>query len=223
MSSIAVLWDLNGIIIDDMRFHLISFQEFLRELGHDMTEEYFTAKCTGTPPTEVFADILPGIGSPITIEEAVKRKRQIYFEVTRGNMEMLPGVLRLIEDLSANGIRQAIASGATRPEVEAILDEFGITHHFGAVVACEDVSHGKPNPEPFLTAASRLGVEPQCCVVIEDGEYGVRAAKTCGMRAIAVTNTQPRESLSAADIIVDSLETVDANLVTSCLQCSGPV
>lgn len=218
MSSMAVLWDLNGVIIDDMRFHLISFQKFLRELGYDMTEEYFVTKCTGTPPTEVFADILPTIGNPVTIEQAVDRKREIYFEVTRGNMEMLPGVLKLIEDLNVHKFPQAIASGATRPEVEAIIAEFGISGYFGAVVACEDVSHGKPDPEPFLTAASRLGVEPENCVVIEDGEYGIRAAKACGMRAIAVTNTQPRENLSAADVIVDSLEAVDLRTIANCLQ-----
>lgn len=206
----AAIWDLNGVIIDDMQFHLQSFQAFLGELGHDMTEEYFVAKCTGTPPTEVFAAILPTIGNPVSIDEAVERKRRHYFRLTRGNMRMLPGVQSLIEGLSRAGARQAIASGATRIEVETILDEFGILGIFGAVVACEDVSRGKPDSEPFLTAASALGVEPGRCVVIEDGEYGVRAAKACGMKAVAVTNTQSRESLAAADLIVDSLEEVDA-------------
>lgn len=218
MNQLAVLWDLNGVIINDMPFHLLSFQAVLREFGHDMTEEYLVERCVGTPPTEVFADILPEIGNPVSIAEAVQRKRVHYFDFIRGKMEMLPGALELIKDLHQCGIKQAIASGATRIEVEAIINEFGIMDYFGAVVACEDVSRGKPNPEPFLTAASRLGVSPECCVVIEDGEYGVRAAKTCGMKAIAVLNTQTRDELMAADVIVDSLEEVDAARVLELLR-----
>lgn len=213
MNSIAVIWDLNGVIIDDMQFHFRAFQAYLREIGSDMTEEYFIRNCTGTPPTEVFAAVLPGLGNPVTVEDAIHRKREIYFELTRGNMEMLPGVRALIEDLHRRGIPQAIASGATRLEVETILDEFGIRPLFAAAVACEDVSRGKPDPEPFLTAASLLGADPANCLVIEDGEYGVRAAKTCGMKAIAVTNTQTREQLAAADLVVGSLEEVDSERV----------
>lgn len=219
--SSAVLWDLNGVIIDDMRFHLESFQLFLRELGHDMTEDYFIARCTGAPPNEVFADILPTIGNPVSIEKAVERKRQIYFEITRGRMQILPGVRQLIEGLSNLGVRQAIASGATRLEVEVILHEFGITQHFGAIVACEDVSHGKPDPEPFVTAAGCLNVNPENCLVVEDGEYGLRAARSSGMLTIAVTNTQSRENLAAADLIVDSLEEVSAGQVLDMLTTAG--
>ncbi|MCL5104791.1 MAG: HAD family phosphatase [Armatimonadetes bacterium] len=219
----AVIWDLNGVIIDDMQVHLSSFQALLRELGSDMTQEYLIARCVGAPPNEVFADILPTIGNPITIEEAVERKRELYFDLIRGRMRMLPGVRSLIDDLSRNCVKQAVASGATRVEVEAILNEFGISDFFGAVVTCDDVSRGKPDPEQFLMAASLLGADPQDCAVIEDGEFGVRAAKTCGMRAIAVTNTQAREGLAAADIIVDSLEEVDAARVLELLRQPEPV
>lgn len=213
MNKTAVLWDLNGVIIDDMRFHFLSFQAYMRELGSDMTEEYFITNCTGTPPNEVFEAVLPVLGNPVSIEEAIERKREIYFELIRGNMKILPGVKQLIDDLCSRGVKQAVASGATGIEVETILREFDIRERFGAVVACEDVSHGKPDPEPFLTAASRLGIPPEMCVVIEDGEYGIRAARACGMAALAVTNTQTREQLALASLIVDSLEEVDAGAV----------
>ncbi|MHB9036527.1 MAG: HAD family hydrolase [Armatimonadota bacterium] len=218
MIDSAVLWDLNGVIIDDMQVHLMSFKEVLKEFGSDMSEEYMVERCVGTPPSEVFADLLPEIGNPITIEEAVERKRRSYFDLINGKMEMLPGVRSLIDGLYDLGIRQAIASGASVIEVKAILKEFGISDRFGAVVACEDVSRGKPDPEPFLTAASRLGIDPANCLVIEDGEYGTRAAKTCGMRVVAVTNTQTRDDLAAADVIVDSLEEICASTVLDLCQ-----
>jgi len=206
----AVIWDLNGVIIDDMRFHFESFQAYLKQIGFEMTWEYFVARCTGTPPNEVFAEILPTIGNPVSIEKAIERKREIYFELAGGNMEMLPGVKALMEDLRSAGFVQAVASGATRVEIDTILAEFGIAGHMAAVVACEDVACGKPDPEPFITAAALAGVEPARCVVIEDGEYGVRGARSCGMKALAVTNTQTREELAAADLIVGSLEEIDA-------------
>lgn len=212
---------MNGVIIDDMQFHFQSFRIFLREFGHDMTEDYFISHCTGTPPTEVFAAILPQIRTSITVEEAVERKRRIYFELTKGKMEMLPGTRTLIESLHDAGLRQAVASGATRIEVDTILAEFGITQYFGAVVACEDVSHGKPDPEPFLTAARLLRADPRCCIVIEDGEYGVRAAKTCGMKAVAVTNTQTRQTLAAADLVVDTLEELTPDRISLLVTAAG--
>lgn len=214
----AVIWDLNGVIIDDMHYHLQSFQAFLRELGHDMSEEYFVANCTGAPPTEVFAALLPMIGNPMSIEHAIERKRELYFELTRGNMQMLPGVRKLVDEIARRGIPQAVASGATGIEVETILAEFGIRDRFSSVVACEDVSRGKPDPEPFVKAACNLGVAPQRCVVIEDGEYGIRAAHACGMRVVAVTNTQTPEMLADADLVVDSLKNVSVPTLVSLLE-----
>jgi HAD superfamily hydrolase (TIGR01509 family) len=218
-----VLWDLNGVIIDDMLVHLESFQMVLREFGHDMTEEFLVARCVGAPPHEVFGEILPVLGNPVTVEDAVERKRRCYFDLINGRMRMLSGVRELIEDLRASGFAQAVASGANRIEVDAILDEFRISDVFGAVVACEDVSRGKPDPEPFLKAAALLGVEPENCVVIEDGEFGVRAANSCGMKTIAVLNTQTRENLAAADIIVDSLGEVSASRILDMLSECEPV
>lgn len=185
----------------------------MREIGHEMSEEWFIANGTGTSPKQVFGKLLPTIGNPVTVEEATERKRNIYFEMIKGNMQMLPGVRNLIEDLNRKGFKQAVASGATRPEVDAVIQEFGIGHFFGAVIASEDVTHGKPHPEPFLTAASRIGVDPVNCVVMEDGEFGVRSAKSSGMKTIAVLNTQTRDDLAAADVIVESLEEIDVECV----------
>lgn len=213
LSEIAVIWDLNGVIIDDMRFHFEALHIFLRELNYNLTEEEFIARCTGASPKDFFTKLLPSIGSPMSVEEAVIRKTNLYFRQIKGRMQMLPGVRALIKNLHDNNVKEAIASGATRIEVDTILDEFRISNYFGATVASEDVSVGKPDPEPFLTAASRLGVNPENCIVIEDGEFGVRAAKNGGMKVIAVTNTQAVEKLAAADIIVDSLEKVDVEVV----------
>lgn len=217
MSDNAVLWDVNGVIIDDMRIHFVSYREILSELGCEVTDEYLLETTVGTPPGDFFRGIMPSIANPISIEEAVDRKRESYLRLMRNKMHSPPGVVELMRDLHRCGFKQAVASGTTRIEVEAILDGCGVRKYMDAIVSCEDVSRGKPDPEPFLKAACLLGVDPVCCAVVEDGEFGIRSAKAAGMRAIAVLNTQTREHLAAADIIVESLSEVDAKRVMDLL------
>ena len=213
----AVIWDMNGVIIDDMEYHYLAFKAFAEELGVNFDREYFMGVAVGASPYQVFADYLPRIGNPMSVEEATKRKIELYFELIKGKMEMLPGSRELIVDLNKRGFRQAIASGGTRLEVDIILREFGIAQYFGATVACEDVKKGKPDPEPWVTAAARLDVDNKCCVIVEDGEFGIRGAKAAGMKAIGVISGVPREQLAAADLIVNSLEEVDAEKVLDLL------
>lgn len=207
----AILWDLNGVIIDDMHFHLESFRIFLKDFNYVMTDEWFTENCTGTAPKEVFRKILPLINNPMSIEEAADKKRDIYFDIIKGKMQILPGVRSIVNTAQNHGIKQAIASGATKKEVVTVLDEFSIKNAFDAIVASEDVTYCKPNPEPFAKAACLIGMPTNNCVVIEDGEYGITAAHEAGCKVIAVTNTQTKEKLKKADLIVDSLEQISLN------------
>jgi HAD superfamily hydrolase (TIGR01509 family) len=213
----ATLWDVNGVIIDDMRIHFVSYREVLKELGCEVTDEYLLTTTVGVPPSEFFAAILPTIGNPIPIDEILERKRESYLRLIKGKTKSPPGVIELLNDLQRNGFKQAVASGTTRIEVDAILDGCGVRHFFDEIVSCEDVSKGKPSPEPFLKAASLIGIEPARCVVIEDGEFGVSAAKAAGMKVIAVLNTQTREHLAGADILVESLSEINAQCVMELL------
>ena len=213
-----MLWDVNGVIIDDMRIHFVSYREVLKYLDCEVTDEYLLATTVGTPPAEFFAAILPIIETSISMDEILDRKRESYLRLIKGQTQSPPGVVELMQDLKANGFKQAVASGTTRIEVDTIIAGCGVAHFFDEIVSCEDVSKGKPDPEPFLKAASLIGVEPRRCVVVEDGEFGVRAAKAAGMKVIAVLNTQTREHLAAADIIVESLAEIDAARVIELMQ-----
>lgn len=217
MTDKAVIWDVNGVIVDDMRVHFVSYREVLGELGCEVTDEYLLRTTVGTPPAEFFAMVLPTINNPVSMEEIIHRKRESYLRLMRGRLQSPPGVKQLLADLRGAGFKQAIASGTTRIEVEAIIDGCGVRDYFDAIVSCEDVSNGKPDPEPFLRAASLIEVDPARCVVIEDGKTGVRAAHAAGMKAIAVLNTQTREDLTEADIIVESLAEIDADRVLGLL------
>ena len=128
--------------------------------------------------------------------------------MARGNIKPLPGAVELLRSLGEHGFKAAIASSAPPENIEMITRSLGINGCFHAVVFGYEVTEGKPSPQGFLLAARKLGIEPGCCIVIEDAVAGVEAAKRAGMHCIAVTNTHPGEKLKEADIIVDTLETV---------------
>jgi HAD superfamily hydrolase (TIGR01509 family) len=149
--------------------------------------------------------------SPATIHTLIQEKTRHYTEYIQKNLVIFPGVVEFV-DAASQHYPLAIASGALRHEIEIILDIAGIRKAFRTIVSAEDVSEGKPDPEGFLKALSRLRELtslPICaedCLVIEDSIAGLVAARRAGMRCLAVTNTYPRERLAEADQVISSLE-----------------
>ncbi len=143
---------------------------------------------------------------------AATEARQSYFlaMLEAEALPAFPGVLELMgAALHAGSFKVGIATSSTREKSEAVLQSAGVPYTETAYVTGSDVTHKKPHPELFLTAAEKLGLAPECCVVIEDAPNGIEAAKAAGCRCIAVTNSAAREKLGDADRIVDSLAEVD--------------
>ncbi|MBP7876269.1 HAD-IA family hydrolase, partial [Candidatus Woesebacteria bacterium] len=134
-------------------------------------------------------------------------KGEAYLKLFPEYKKSYPGVIDLIKDLSEN-YTLGLASSATRAEIDLITKEFGIDSYFKVVVSAEDVAQGKPNPEPYLKAASLLKVSPDECVVIEDAIDGVKAAKSAGCMCIRVATTHPKGLATNADRTVDSFEEI---------------
>jgi HAD superfamily hydrolase (TIGR01509 family) len=128
------------------------------------------------------------------------------------DIPLFPGVRDLLSALAAE-VPVAIASGALRTEIESILTSAGIRALFRAVVGADDVSQGKPHPEPYLTAMNRIvasapDLKPEECVVVEDSPPGIAAGLAAGMKVVAVSNSYPHSALAAAHHIVESLADV---------------
>lgn len=153
----------------------------------------------------IIGGLLPDIAPP-ELRRLASRKEALFRESARGHLAALPGVLDLLPWLEERDIPRAIVTSTPRENLDMILDDLRLAGRFGALVAEEDASRGKPDPEGFLLAASRLGVRPDRCIVIEDAPAGLRAAKAGGMFAVGVTTTHPTEALAEADLVVSSLE-----------------
>jgi len=158
------------------------------------------------------------VASPEELRQLARRKEEYYREEVAGHVQPLPGVRDILRSLHQAGFSQAIASSAPPKNIGLVLESTGIGEYFDAIVSGDEVSAGKPDPEIFLEAARRLGAAPSRCVVIEDAIAGVEAAVAARMRCIAVTNTNPSEKLSQADLVVKSLEELSADVLENLLQ-----
>jgi beta-phosphoglucomutase len=214
----AVIFDFNGIIVDDEPIHFELFQRVLNEEGISLTEEDYYARYLGFDDRGAFTAAYREHARSLSqskLAQLIERKAAYYREDIKTKMRVFPGVEMLIPDL-ARKLPLAIASGALRNEIEIILSSIGLFNQFRAIVSAEDVTRGKPEPEIFLKALAQLNtflngapaIGAAECLVVEDSKEGVRGARRAGMKCLAVTNSHPAELLQDADSIVDSLEGV---------------
>lgn len=216
----AVIFDLDGVLIDSAEFHRESWYLLAGEESFAMTDQLFK-ETFGLPNWVILPRALEREVGPEEIERLSWRKEALYREAAKGKLQPLPGVLSLLHGLKERCARLAIGSSTPKENIAFVLDELRLHGVFDAVVSSDDVTKGKPDPEVFLTAADRLGVLPDHCAVIEDAVAGVEAAKAGGMKCIAVTTTHPAKSLSPADLVVDSLEQVTAEAVEMLVGMTG--
>jgi beta-phosphoglucomutase family hydrolase len=212
MPLAAVIFDFDGVVIDSHEAHERSWFALAEELGRPFTRETFVA--TFGQRNESILPLLGWAeeGDKARIQQLGDRKEALYREIlSKEGIAPLPGVVALLEDLHKEGVSCAIGTSTPRANVECVLQITGLVGFFREVAAAEDVTRGKPDPEVFLKAAAKLGAEPSACVVIEDAQVGIHAAKAAGMKAVAVTTTHPAEALAPEmpDRIEASLVPVD--------------
>ena len=203
----AFLWDMDGVIIDSAAPHYESWRETLAARGVTFTEEQFRS-CFGMRNDHIIGQVL-GPLPELDVRAISEEKGQRYRDLIHGNARAFPGVMQLLRVMKKGNYPLAIGTSAPPANVEAMSAQLGLSDYFDIVVCGEDVKESKPDPEIFLRAAKKLGVEPRQCVVFEDSAHGVAAAKGAGMKCVAVTNSHPAETLGAADRVVSSLEQVD--------------
>jgi beta-phosphoglucomutase len=217
---LAVIWDVDGTLVDTAELHFQAWSELMRQLGRPFSRDDF-ASTFGWRNPEIIQRLL-GERPPAEVAELGERKEVLYRSAARSGVALLPGARALLDGLLAAGFRQAIGSSAPRENLELILHQTGARHFFDAIVSMEDTQRGKPDPQVFLVAAAKLQAEPRDCVVMEDAVVGVQAARSGGMQAIAVrvVGHHPAEKLKAAgaDLVVNSLEDVSVETVRDILE-----
>jgi HAD superfamily hydrolase (TIGR01509 family) len=179
----AYLFDCDGTIADSMPLHYVAWKRVLGEWNCELAEEVFYA-WGGMPVAEIIATLNERNGLTMPVEEIQRRKEQLYFDILP-ELKAVPEVLEHIE-FSHGHIPFAVVSGSTRDSVTTSLTALGILDKFETLVCAGDYTRSKPDPEPFLIAAKRLGVKPEQCLVFEDTEMGIQSAIAAGMASVKI-------------------------------------
>lgn len=204
MSTVrAVLWDMDGTLIDSEEFHWISWRDTMANEGMPITHEQFLSSF-GQRNDSIVPRWLGPASTPERIEKISSAKEELYRDLIRKHgVAPLPGVATWVRRLHEQGWHQAIASAAPRPNIDVVLEALSAGHYFQGIVSAEDVHKGKPDPEVYLIAASRVGASPSRSIVVEDAAAGVEGARSAGMRSIGISRNGKH---LAADVVVQSLD-----------------
>ena len=219
MSIPAIIWDVDGTLVDTAEQHFRAWERFAAEIGKPFTRADFAATF-GMRNPEIIRKLFVPAADDARCRDLGERKEDLYRASVRDEgTKLLPGVARLLREFAAAGWPQAVGSSAPPGNLDLLLGLTDTRRYFAAVVTGDDVTRGKPDPEVFLTAAAKLGVEPGRCVVFEDAPAGVEAARAGGMRCVAVTfvgHHSPEKLWAAgADLVVESLEQVTVEQVAA--------
>jgi len=214
----AIIFDFNGVLVDDEPLHLEMFQKVLEEEGIVLSEREYYSRYLGLDDRGCFQLVYHDRGKSLDdrgLAELIRRKAVYYRAALEQGIRVFPGVTERVPSL-AKRFPLAVASGALRNEIETILQKIGLSGCFKGIVSSEDVRQGKPHPETFLKALAIVNQAPaqepvlaSQCLVVEDSKEGILAARGAGMRCLAVTNSYPAEELGMADAIIQSLNELD--------------
>jgi beta-phosphoglucomutase family hydrolase len=215
MAIWSAIFDWDGVIVDSSRQHEEAWHRIAREEERPVPAGFFR-RSFGMKNDKVLLELLAWSTDPKEIERLSSRKEEIFRGIVASEKKLtpLPGVLSFLKQLKAGGVPCAVASSTPRPNIEYTIETLGAGEFFRAMVCAEDVRRGKPDPEVFLLAASKLQAAPAQCVVFEDAHVGIEAARKAGMKVVAVATTHSAETLQDADRVVarlDELEVADLN------------
>lgn len=211
----AVLFDFNGVIIDDEPLHLRLFQEVCRDEGIELPTRAYYDRYLGYDDRSCFAAVFADHGRPLNptgLQQLIDKKASKYLRAIRLDGRLFPGVEDLIHALEGK-VFLAIVSGALRHEIELVSQNAGIHGAFDVIISANDTHFGKPNPEGFVKALTALqalalphGLHAKECLVIEDSLAGIQAAHAAGMPCLAISNSYSKDELRAADWVRGTLQ-----------------
>lgn len=199
----AFIFDMDGTLVDNMRFHTEAWGKMLAENGVRMNAHDFLVKTAGKTNREILPTVFDKI-SDERIVELGERKEALYQELFLPHRAAVAGAVEFLEEARRLGIKMAVATAAPVVNVEFILDGLDLRKYFQAVTTAADIRSGKPDPEIFLKSAEKLGVEPRNCIVFEDAVGGFEAAHRAGMQSIGIATVNSIEEILQLDSVTEA-------------------
>jgi beta-phosphoglucomutase len=214
MPDIAVIFDLDGTLIDNNSFHIKAWQEFYKKRNRILTEEEYKEHFNGKTNTDVLAYVFDHPLSAQENETYTNEKEDLYRVIYEPHIKPVKGLLNLLQQLHDANIPMAIATSGIKVNIDYMFTHLDIKHVFKEVVYSKDIQKGKPDPEIYFITAQKLHVLPENCMVFEDSVAGIQSAKAAGMKVIAVATTHTPGELKLADKLIydyDEISITDIN------------
>ncbi|MDZ4832926.1 MAG: HAD family phosphatase [Candidatus Melainabacteria bacterium] len=201
----ALIFDMDGVLIDSEPMHLEAFKRFFKTLNIEYTAEQ-NALYLGRKDSEISELLIEKYGLNMTAPELVEKKEEIFRQLILAESSARPGVMQTLKEAVELGINRAVASSATLPTIKLIVNTLKLNQYFHSLSSGDEVKNGKPAPDVFLLAAERMQIAPEHCLVIEDTEAGVQAARAAGMKVVAIPcDATKHQTHALADMRLDSL------------------
>jgi beta-phosphoglucomutase family hydrolase len=191
----ALIFDMDGTIVDNMGVHTAVWLELFLEYGLEMTPLEFQVATAGNTNSQLLRKLINAEMSDAEVEVIASKKENRYREQYRPLLQPLVGLEPLLQQARQANFKLAVATAANEPNIEFVLDGLNLRDYFDTVVGADDVSRGKPHPDLFLLAAERLKLPPEVCLVFEDSLAGLEAAHRAGMQAVAVTTSHTADEM----------------------------
>ena len=207
----AVIFDMDGVIIDSEPIHFEVDMQTMKDFGCSISKEELN-KYVGTTNEYMWTDIKNKYKLDQSVEEIINyRSEMVTRKVIESDLIPIEGIADLLKELKVKNIPAAIASSSPRDFIEVVVSKFQLEDYFSCILSGEEVENGKPAPDIYVETAKKLGISPEECIVIEDSKNGVLAAKKAGMKCIGFKNINSGDQdLSKADCIVSSI--LDVNI-----------
>lgn len=190
---------MDGVLVNNLEIHRQAFAEFFRRYGVERTFDELS-RVFGKGNDDIMGELMPAdVVERVGIRQLGYEKEAIYREIYAPIITPQPGLLAFLAECESEGLRSAVGSSGYKANVDFVLDKCNIRRYFEATVAGDEVTRCKPDPEIYLTAAAKLGLAPCECVVFEDAEAGIEAAKRAGMKVVALATTFDRAFLATTD------------------------
>ncbi len=192
----ALIFDMDGTIVDNMQVHTAIWLELLADYGITMTPLQFQAATAGNTNSQLLRSLLNPQMSDAELAAIAHEKETRYRERFRPFLRPMAGLEALLQQAQQANMILAVATAANEPNIEYVLDGLNLRHYFATVVGADDVARGKPEPDLFLLAAERLNLPSEACLVFEDSLAGLEAAHRAGMQAVAITTSHAAEEMA---------------------------
>jgi HAD superfamily hydrolase (TIGR01509 family) len=198
----AVIFDLDGTLIDNNAYHIKAFEAFYDKIGKPFSLEEYKQHINGRVNREIFNYVFNTTLSPEKSEAYSNEKEAMYRELYAEHIKPINGLVDFLEELEKANMPKAIATSGIIPNIDFMFEHIPIKGYFSSVIDSTQIEQGKPHPEIFLKAAIAVNAVPSNCVAFEDSVAGIRSAKAAGMKVIGLTTTHMAEDLKEADLVI---------------------